>query len=547
MATAGRSETKKSEKSFDFICTLCDGENKTVEGVIYCVECSGYCCQSCTDTHKKFPTLRNHNLLDVSQRNQAGNQQPKLPELPERCGTHHGKPLTTYCEKHMVNRCRVCISKDHSKPTESRLRDTIYSMSSLYDSKDTQLATLVEAKNEALQKITKIQKVLKAAITKATEISKEELENTYIELEDEILQDQSNIKKIIDDLQSTNDKFIKTDRNMAQHFQCIDLAEEQIKEADDLMHQQKMNADIYVHLSFTPSQSLIDNINGLNGIGEVIRRTKKRTNLYKVLGSSDINIKLIDDSEECQSHGCCLTLDNNHLLLTDYNNKKLKCFDIDMMMMVDYCTLDGSPFGVCCTSTDEAVVACGNANMIQFVSIDEEMSPTKQIPMSHVCYGIATKDDKLYITDSASALYMYDMTGNLLKTVSQDSTGNKLFYHSRHVTFNESGKNMYVGNVYKNIVCFDYALNYLSTYKDNRLSSTNGVCVDGKGSIFVVGWGSDHVVQLNECGTRIGTVTRRQDELTHTQSVCFHRKLNILFVTMVSSDVVKMYELGCTP
>ncbi|KAL4224142.1 hypothetical protein ACF0H5_017595 [Mactra antiquata] len=430
-----------------------------------------------------------------------------------------------------------------SNQIQGLLRDTMRSIRSLSDSKDVQLSTLIEAKKEALQNITKVQKALEAAIKKAVEMSKKELEDTYKELEEEILHDKADIKKTIDVLQGTNDKLIKTERNRAQRFVCTKLAETQMKEADAQLNQQQLKTNTNVHLSFTPSQSLMDYINGLHGIGEVVRQAKKRTVLYKVKGSKDINIRLANDSYVCRSFGCCLTLDNNQLLLTDHSNGKLKRFDINTMMIVDNCKLDGSPIGVCCTSTDEAVVACWMANMIQFVSIDKKMTPTKHIKLSHCCYGIATKDDKLYITDYESSLYMYDMTGNLLKSISQGITGNKLFPNSRHITVNENGKIMYVGNGSNGIVCFDDAGNYLSTYNDNDLSHTDGVCVDGRGNIFVVGCHSHNVVQFDEDGKKIGVVIKQQDGLQLPRSVCFHQQLNRLFVSMNSSDVLKMYEL----
>ncbi|KAL4224338.1 hypothetical protein ACF0H5_017793 [Mactra antiquata] len=410
------------------------------------------------------------------------------------------------------------------------------------DSNDVRLASLLEAKNAALQKVAKFQKALEAAVKKAVEMSKKEIEDLYKKLEEEILQDNADVKNTRDVLQSTSDKLKKAEANRAQRFVCTKLAEALMENADDQISKRKLKNLTDVQLSFTPNQSLMEYINGFHGIGEVVRSTEKRTDLYKVKGSKDINTRLTDDSQVCYLSGCCLTLDNNQLLLTDHNNKKLKRFDISTMMMVDNCKLDGSPYGVCCTSTDEAVVACGAVNMIQFVSIDKKMTPTRHIKMYHFCYGIATKDDKLYITDSGSSLYMYDMTGNLLKTISQDNTGNNLFSKSRHITFNESG-NMNVSDWNNGIVCFDDAGNYLSTFKDNDLINTDVVCVDGRGNIFVAGCNSHNVVQFNENGKKIGVVVKQQDGLQSPRSVCFHQKLNRLFVSMSKSDVLKMYEL----
>ncbi|KAL4224415.1 hypothetical protein ACF0H5_017867 [Mactra antiquata] len=426
MATGGRSVSKTSEECFDFICTSCDRENKTLEAVRYCVECSGYCCQLCTDMHKKFPALSNHNLLDVSQGKQAGNQQPRLPEFPtERCGTHHGKVLDMYCKKHNVVGCSTCISKDHrscpdsqiysipemintlfnlsnSKQTQSILKDLMNSMSSISDSKDDQLATLIKARNEALKEITKFQKALETAVKKGAEISKKVLENTYKKLEEEILHDKAEVQKTKDALQNSSKILQKAEGNRAQRFVCTKLAETQMKEADDQMSKRILKNLEDVQLLFTPNQSLMNYINGLHGIGEVVGRTKKRTDLYKVKGSTDINIRLTDDS---------------------------------------------------------------------------------------------------------------------------------------------SSGNMYVGDCRNGIVCFDDAGNYLSTYNDNDLSATDGVCVDGRGNILVVGCLSNNVVQFNEDGKKIGVVIKQQDGLQSQLSVCFHQKLNRLFVSMVGSDVLKIYEL----
>ncbi|KAL4230068.1 hypothetical protein ACF0H5_010453 [Mactra antiquata] len=567
MASGRFSQSKMSEETFDFVCTACEKENKTLEAVRYCVECVGYCCQVCTDLHKRFPTLKNHNLLGVGHGNQANKQPPRLPEFPtERCSTHVGKVLDMYCEKDDVVGCSTCISKDHrlcpdsqihsipdmidalfnlsnSNKVQSQLKELLVSMTIFGKSKDVQLSALNEAKVIILQKITKFQKALEAAVKKAAEMSKNELMNAYKKMEQEILEDKSDCQRTNDALQTTSDKLNKVEANTAQRFVLTKLAERKIKETEKKMTEEKKKIKSAEELSFTPNQALMDFINGLHGIGMVGVTLQKRLDQYKIGGSKDINIEVHDDSIICGTAGCCITYDNQ-LLVTDYWNMKLKRIDLQTLNVIDCCKLDSIPFGVCCINKHEGVVTCRYPMcMIQFVSLDKKMVPTRKIKMSHNCYGITTKDDKLYVIDSKSSLYIYDMTGRLLKTVSHDNTGNQLFSSIRHITFNKRGDRLYISDFNKGIVCLDGDENYLSTYNDRDLNGIDGVCVDGKGNLFVVGGRSHNVVQFSEDGKKIGVVINQQDGLKFPRSVSIDKKLNRLFVTMENSNAVKMYEL----
>ncbi|KAL4221080.1 hypothetical protein ACF0H5_019341 [Mactra antiquata] len=310
-----------------------------------------------------------------------------------------------------------------------------------------------------------------------------------------------------------------------------------MKEVDSQISKQKVRNNDGIEYTFTPNKSLMKYLNGLHGIGMVGK--KERTDLYKIKESKDINIKVDGDSKRCGSDGCCHTFDNQ-LLVTDHMNKSLKLIDTHTMTVIDVCKLDSEPFGVCCITDDEAVVACGGKK-IQFVSYGNKMKHTRHFETSHPCFGITTKNDKLYVTDGGSSLYIYDMAGNLLETISQD---NKLLSRCENVTFTENGDKMYVCDGLKGVVCFDGEDNYQSTFNDSDLSGANGVCVDGRGNIFVVGCVSHKVVQFNENGKKIGVVINKQDRLQQFPcSVCFDNSLNRLYVTLGEGDVVKMYEL----
>ncbi|KAL4230832.1 hypothetical protein ACF0H5_011206 [Mactra antiquata] len=565
MADKGQSVSKMSDEIFDFYCTTCDGNGKKVEAVKYCVECQGYCCQACTDTHKTFPVLKTHNLLDASQGNQASNQPPSLPEFPtERCSVHQGKILDLICLDHDDIVCGTCVATDHKdcpkksihaipdmigklfkmnecKLIQSRLRGIIVSMTVLGESTDDKLEVLKVAKEESIEKVLSFQKTIEAIIRRAAKASTDEIETRYKDLVSEILQDKLSIESVTGNLLESEEKLKKAEGNRAQHYVCSKLAEKKMNST--LAFEEKIRSDDK-NLAFTPSQPLMDYVSRLQGIGTV-DVTSEKLDVYRIKESKDINIKVSGDAATCGTTSCCLTYDNM-LLVTDFNNKKLKRIDIQSMNIVDFCTLDSKPHGVCCISQYEAVLACSSSNKIQFVSIDNKMKPTRHINMSHICSVIATNDNKLYVSDSFS-FFIYDMTGNLLKTTSHNNRGfivNLLqMSYAVNIAVSVDGNKLYVSDLNKGIACYDKEGNYLSTYTGTDVSGVSGVCVDGRGNMFVVGCNSHNVVQFNEDGKKIGVVVTKQHGLNRPLSLCFHQKLNKLFVTMNDNDVVKMYEL----
>ncbi|KAL4218863.1 hypothetical protein ACF0H5_021451 [Mactra antiquata] len=415
-------------------------------------------------------------------------------------------------------------------------------MKTLSESKESRLESLQRANDEAIDQIAKFQNVLEAIFRKAADSSRKEVVEACKKLKKEILQDKCTIDNTYDILQDTNDKLKNAATNRAQHFVCSKEAENIIKEAEQEMIKQDTEDNIDVDVSFRPNNTLMDYIQGLHGIGDVLA-AKKKKNLYKLRDSRDINIKSSNDANTCRSAGCCLTYDNQ-LLVTDFDNKKVKRIDICTMTVTDYCSLDSHPTGIYCISQEEAVVACRDPHNIQFVSIEDKMTPTKKIDTSHRCFGIAIKDDFLYVTDVRTSLYEYDMNGTLLRTIINDNDGNKLFSKIRHIIFSESGDKMFISDADNGLVCFDGMGNYVSTIKDNDLNGVRGVCIDRRGNIFVAGYSSDNLVQYNEDGKKIGVVVKQDDGLKRPLSMAYSREQNRLFVTMDNSDLLKMYELG---
>ncbi|XP_053394937.1 E3 ubiquitin-protein ligase TRIM33-like [Mercenaria mercenaria] len=115
IATDGREEN--SDEIFNFKFPPCSRINKQKEAVKYCVECQGYCCQSCVYTHETFPTLVGHKFFD-----QSTGLSTDFPVVPtEICSRHNIKILDLYCRTHDVVCCTSCMALEHTSCTGVQL------------------------------------------------------------------------------------------------------------------------------------------------------------------------------------------------------------------------------------------------------------------------------------------------------------------------------------------------------------------------------------------------------------------------------------------
>ncbi|XP_045198291.2 uncharacterized protein LOC123552613 isoform X1 [Mercenaria mercenaria] len=278
-------------------------------------------------------------------------------------------------------------------------------------------------------------------------------------------------------LERAADNIKQSDGNVAQQFVSIKTAQREIVQTDDIMN--SFNAHIHAKVSFATDQSVLEFLQQLKTFGSVLCDTA-----YLVKGTREMNTRVQSDTSTCTVYGSCLT-QGGKLLLPDLNNKKLKCFDIGKLLVDDYCDLHFGPHGVCCIDNQKAVVTLNNRT-IQFVSLGNQMKLRHDIKLNHPCFGIAYKDNTLLITDNSTSLYIHDMAGTLLQTISKDSSGNNLFTHCRQIAFSDSGDKIYVGDYQNKIVTLDRQGKHCSSFFDSDFVNGIGVCTDRKGNVFVL-------------------------------------------------------------
>ncbi|KAL4229611.1 hypothetical protein ACF0H5_009998 [Mactra antiquata] len=399
---------------------------------------------------------------------------------------------------------------------------------------DTLLKQLRDSKTTAIKAVNDYRIEMEKFLKKLEEASIKEIEDKYQTLESQILAERQRYEDSIDELKNLQQLLTQASGNIAQLFVCSKLAEKKCTTLRD--DEKKRKTFKHAEVKFVPSEQLKSSIEKMKNLGETSAISSRTYNLYKVTKIRDMKVGLKEDTSECCIYGSCIIDDT--VIFTDYLNDKLKCFDISSSSLIDYCEVP-RPCGVCRVGEREVAVACGVSG-VQFVSIHNKLSLLHSIQMNHYCYGIAYSNDKLYITDCSKSLYMYDMSGNILKTVTSDNSGQPLFERSNHITFNDKKDRLFVGDEVKGLVCFNAECDYIETVTDSDVRP-DGVCIDGYGNVIVANYGLQTIVQCSRDGQKCGIIVN--NTRGNPRSVSIHHGLRKMFVGYYGTDTVEVYNL----
>ncbi|XP_053390774.1 uncharacterized protein LOC128553626 [Mercenaria mercenaria] len=563
MASGGSEDT--SDEIFNFKCSPCLANKRNKEAVKYCVECQGYYCQSCADITHMIPGLKGHTLLDNSNYKSPG-LQAGLPVVPtERCCIHETKIVDMYCGIHDEVGCTTCMALNHRSCADvqsipdivdskfqttdvdkvhQKMQDLKIMMEKIMNTRQRLIEGLKYSKKEAVIAIKDLRKEMETILEQLEKESIKELEMKFIKEESKLLEEKKKAETELDCLKQAVNDLKKSEGNKAQQFVSMKMSLKSITKMEDVSSSLQTSIDANISLSFDPA--ILEFLQQLKTFGSVrhVSTTdlrSPRTTVYSVKRIENLNIRVQNENKKCCVYGSCLTEDGS-LLIADCNNNKIKRADIVKMSVTSYCCVPAGPYGICCTSKSEAAV-CLNIKTIQFVSLGKQMTTTRQIKVNHICFGIAYKDDKLYITDTGISLYIHDMTGNILQTVTRDNVGQILFSYPRTVAFSDIDDKVFVASWIKGLVIIDGHEKNCQTFTDSELNVASGVCTDRRGNLFVSGYSSNNVIQIGRDGKKMGVVVNSSDGLVKPESICFDTRQCKLLITQRDNDTIKVISL----
>ncbi|XP_045210557.2 tripartite motif-containing protein 66-like [Mercenaria mercenaria] len=245
------SNADKSGVTVTFNCCPC-GE-KNIKAEKYCVECQDYYCLPCIDIRGRFPSMREHKLVDKADFGQSDVMTLSLSSPTDRCPIHKARLLDMWCKNHDKIVCATCatlkhvacldvycISEDVDKLYEKSTADCIKqqlataltTIKDIKKSKENLLAHLKKSKKNATDSIRKFRKGIEAELEKLEKESIKEVEAEYNKIAPRLGKDIKEAEAHIDELARSSDKLMHTGGSKTQEFICGKIAEKTILNAN---------------------------------------------------------------------------------------------------------------------------------------------------------------------------------------------------------------------------------------------------------------------------------------------------------------------------
>ncbi|XP_053376130.1 uncharacterized protein LOC123534284 [Mercenaria mercenaria] len=549
-----------SDADFDIVCTPCGEDNIREEAVKYCPECQEYLCITCTRHHGRQKITRSHKLLD---RNAA--KQASVVSMTTKCHYHPDRDIEMYCGTHDMVYCTKCIATEHracsgvsgieemkttsvqqqeverlqndTRNIQERLADT--------DKKTKKNIDCIEEQRDGI--LTKVEEVEKSLIEHIRKLKREAMDTVnkdYTSVKEELKSNITliaNMKKEIENASSQFQTF--TSMDVGQQFVQMKLIQQTVNDAVKLVEDSEAKGS--KALCFTENTDLKTSIMTATSFGHANTVTENECEtaqrVYKVKSKQEINIKMQNDMYTCYISDVC-QLQDGTIILADCDNTKIKRLDINYNIK-DHCDLGGCPRGICCTGQNEIAVKMDN-NKVQFVSVGSSLSKLKDISIEGGGYfGMAYCAGELWISTGLTGVNVYSTSGTLLKTISKDINGRKIFKsYTQHMAV--SGETVIVTDYSDGAVCLGRDNTVQKELRDGRLVNTEGVCVSSDGTVFLAGYSSQNIVMFDKNGQCLGELVAKDAGLTNPVALKYDDKRNCLIVTCASSGKLVVFNIS---
>lgn len=553
-------------KKPDHLCTPCSRERKDVEATNFCPECNEKLCHSCTTQHKKFQILKTHKVVGVNEAPVKEEPVHEKQKLTDTCKTHANKLVDLYCTDHDEIGCAACIAIQHKEcPEPIHITKQARGLSK---------STLPKEIREEILRVKKDVFMLK--------LKRQADKRKFTKERDDILTVigslRARLNEVMDKLEADargklNHKF-ENDMKVIKHDihscdeanKALEEALKKLKAENDSQLFVNIKGDVKKSLdtgesviisvtehlgqetvNFTVDESLEEWIGTLSTIGKF----DHEQSAYKgaLFGKYDLNQKSDQDHDNYVFNGS-LNLPDGKSIFTDWNNKRLKLVNRNYNLM-SHCDVPGNPYSVCYINTNLVATTLRDEKLVQFVGVaDTKLSLEKRFKIDEYCRGIAYKSDQLYITvgggegEIHGQLRVYSMHGGLLRIYEEDVQGKPFFSSPGFIVINDEGSRIHVSDHKKGVVTITKDGRSVSVFHDQCLKNPLGLCMDGKGNLFVSGRDSNNVIQFTADGRKIVEVMKESDGITRPLAICCHESVNTrILVTMENSFTMKVFTL----
>ena len=566
-------------------CSSCfDEEGVYRPAMSFCNDLVEFYCEGCFES--RAPTR-----VNIVQLSQWPVHQEKKPVVQHACDEHEGEDEDHYCCDHCILICAGCSDQQHKECQVISIQEACTSSNIATDttfSSDVEiLLDYVKNTNKSLQtNINNLAKETHNAITEAKSFRDKQIQQiheSYEEFRNKISKFHSQQKRILYDFQSSiehtmielqeisdNLKELSTVSNLDSKL----FLELQTYSESILQYEEKITSLHLFHISLNYDFNLATR--WLSESGSMLGDVSVRTSDFKcdaqrpvihypvrregerdqgVSGSSSTGVPVIltrlgktkvnisGDEGTSRIWGLDITADED-LILTDYNNKKVKLFSLDGELLSSL-QLSGTPWDVAVVDRSTAAVCMWNNRQIVVLDLGRrsQLSERKTINIDQRVHGIAVYNNKNLILACKKSVIMINMKGRILW--STDSHSKHLFDEAWYLTVRSGfGQDTVVVSDLgqETITVLEADSGKMVQVRDVTGRKPRGVTVDRNGNVYVCHWSGEISIWSANMEERSVTIHGKLD--FKTRAIVYCTKRQQLIVTGYDDDCVYNYKVS---
>ncbi|XP_052220268.1 uncharacterized protein LOC127837350 isoform X2 [Dreissena polymorpha] len=555
MASSLDSVYKSSDSVKDYSCIGCISKNIEKSADFFCETCWKCFCEKCLYHHDKV--FVNH-LTYGRRETSKWPLEKAIEDLLLKCDIHNNEKLKVFCQDHSQLCCCDCLLLNHRQCTNlalisesvkklsvdmqqlsNKIQSIIADLNKFKRVQEASIQSIEGSYDEKLQEIRTQRKKLNAALDELENKTLKELDEIRTTLQTSLKKDVDNCGRLKAELQQLSeavqglcDKSIKDIEFIARR-KCLDKIQESesflkknpVKVQSSIIF--KANIDIEQYLSRQSSLgTIVDSMQSL-------KLKMNRDQVLTVKRKCEYNVKISGDtSGYCNITGIC-SLPSGHIIITDYNNKKVKLLDKHYNVS-SHCDLPSSPVDMCQITASEMAVTLGSDG-VQFMSVSNgQLVNGRKLQLPLAAFGIAHHQGALYIT-SGTGLYHFTLDGTLVKKL----------YEVFRCALNPAGDMIYV-TIYNQNKLFTLATDgsLIYTFTNPELQFPWGVHVTPDRHVLCCAYRSNTVLQVDHEGKKkLATLASQRDGLFHPVSVCYNRQTHQIIVGLQHNNKIIVIEL----
>ncbi|XP_071091573.1 protein wech-like [Haliotis cracherodii] len=546
-------------------CSYCKEEGETTPATSWCSVCDDALCERCIRMHKRIPSSRHHDVVDLS-----GETKVKV-KRKVMCNVHKDENIKYICKDCKTAVCQTCCTIHHRKcdlvveieseipAMKTELRRNKEDLLKKHDEMKTHVRKQNSKVDGALTHYSQIESNIKSSSLKAIEVIKvkerkllaelKKMSDRHIaELKADIKSGEMSVQvyqlqaELIDQtLQS------ECDMGVYEMYQGCEAGDVEAVEVTDVKEKGRIARIMFRQDTDKLSRALDD-----LQLGEidVLYEELDDLQLGEIGDVQDtINVKVAGDVLRPNLIDATVLLVNgtDTVIVTDNNNNSVKSFYTrNKKQGHSRLSLSGPPWGITTLKDNQVAVTVAITRQIVIVQVNPDLVLLSAITTRKQYMGITSLKPLTLAASSSSppCVDILDMAGHVLRSISPGQPSRYILEYPFFLCTTRTGNILVSDRGSKCVVCLTPEGDVVFTYSptgDTEMEHPRGITSTSTGDILVTDLNLHRVLHLTESGQFVRKILTSQAGVQFPLGVCVDGR-GRMYVCM--SDSVKVFTLN---